>query len=131
MCQHTGVNVTVLRCLHDIGNDVYVNYSVQRSGQDFVPIAIEVYIEGERAAAFECMSNGSIPDSNGMNIVQVFFTDQCKDLIVVINSLLTVNLTLELKVTLTDDEEQCNIDLIGPQSEYTVYMHSICIHSLR
>ena len=71
MCQHTDVNVTVLRCLHDIGNDVYVNYSVQRSVQHFVPIAIEVYI-GERTAAFECMNNGSIPDRNGIKIGQVY-----------------------------------------------------------
>ena len=105
-------------------NYTHVNYSVQRRVQHFVPITIDVYIDENKATSIQCL-NESIPDRNGREIGQVFFTEQCKNVTVVINKFLTVNLTLELEVKLTEKEQQCNTDLIGPQSEYVHSLHSL------
>ena len=83
---------------------------------EFVPITVDVYLMGMRVAAIQC-EDVSIPDSRGIKIVKVVFKEMCMDPVVIINKLLTVNLTLELEVKLTKDERRCNTVTIGPQSE--------------
>ena len=122
VCHYEDVNVTVHRCLHDFGSEVYVNYSVERNVNEFVPITVEIHQNRSIVHTFRC-EDGSIPGIRGKEIIKVVFKEQCKDPTIVINKLLTVNLSLELEVKLTDDERQCNTITIGPQSEY---MCSMC-----
>ena len=112
------VNVTVQR-VHDFGEDVSVSYIVHHSVNTFVPITVDIYLDGNLLAAFRC-ENGSIMDTAGMELVQVVFKGHCKDPSVIVNKHLTVDLSLELEVQLTDDERRCNTVKIGPQSEYSL-----------
>lgn len=116
------VNVTV-QCLHDVGNNIHVNYSVQHNVTEFVPITVDIYLD-ENWLAFRC-ENRSIRDSDGMDLIKVIFKEQCKDPSFVINKHLTVELILELEVTLTDVQRRCNTIIVGPQSEYTC----LCVHA--
>lgn len=113
------MNITVLRCLHDFGDVVHVNYTVDRITQDRVPpIAVDVFPRGQRHQAFRCVG-GSILNSTGDVILQVDFKPGCKDPIVTISKAATVNLSLEVEVRFTDIDMLCNTITIGPQSEYS------------
>ena len=117
------VNVTV-QCLHYFGEDVSVSYIVQHRKTNFFPITVDIFLDGDLLAAFRC-ENGSIMDTAGMELVQVVFKEFCKDPSVIVNKHLTVDLTLDLEVQLTDDERRCNTVTIGPQSEYSLGAHFI------
>ena len=122
VCQYEDVNVTVERCFHNYTDNVYVNYSIQCNLSEFVPITVEIYLDRESMPyTFRCQ-NKPFNDTHGMEIGKVVFTDtvNCIDPTIIINKHLTVNISLELEVTV--DTRQCNTLLIGPQSEY---VHSI------
>ena len=109
----------MLRCLHDFGDEVYINYTVERT--TFVPITIDVRLEGQTSKGFRCR-NGNITDSvTGMVIVRVLFESNCLDPVVGINMAAMVNLTVEISVNVTDTF-LCNTFAIGPQSEYNCCM---------
>ena len=121
------MNITVLRCLHDFGDVIHVNYTVDRITQPRVPpIAVDIHPKGLGHEAFICQ-NGSILNSAGLEIVQVVFEPGCKDPVVTINRAATVNLTLEVEVnvTFTDINMLCNTITVGPQSEYTMQLCAI------
>ena len=110
VCFHNEVNVTVLRCLHDFGDEVYINYTVDRITDTPTPITIDVYQLGEtKPRAFRCQ-NGSITD-----LVRIFFKNRCTDPVVVINRTATVNLSVEVEVKFSYMDMLCNTILIGPQ----------------
>lgn len=118
VCHFEDVNVTVHRCLHNIGDHVYVNYTIQRSVMEFIPLTVEIHQGGEMIRTFRC-TDGSLPDSLGMKIVTVVFKEECTDPTIIINRLLTIYINLELEVTLSHGDKQCNNITVGPQREYT------------
>ena len=114
VCFHDEVNVTVRRCLHDFGEEVYINYTVERNTSTPTPIAIDVYQLGNtKRTAFRCES-GSIAD-----LVRIVFAEGCKDPVVIVNKTATVNLSVDVEVTLSYMDMLCNTILIGPQREYS------------
>ena len=115
------MNVTVNRSLHDFGDEVYINYTVDRINATQKPIAIDVYQSGHTMPlTFRC-NNGSID-----NLLRVFFKDICMDPIVIVNKTATVTLGLELDVKFTYMDMVCNHILIGPQSEYSCRICTEC-----
>ena len=113
VCFHDVVNVTVSRCLHDFGDEVHVNYTVDRRAQNPTPITIDVYQKGQtRPEAYRC-KNGSLSD-----ILRVVFMKGCEDPVVIVNRTATVNLQLDVEVNFNYMDMLCNTILIGPQREY-------------
>ena len=107
------MNVTVLRCLHDFGEEVYINYTVDRITETPIPITIEVnQFRGINRTTFRC-KNGNISD-----LVKIVFAEGCKNPVVIVNKTATVNLSLELEVIFSYKDMMCNTFLIGPQREY-------------
>ena len=105
------MNVTVSRCLHEFGDEIYINYTVERSKTTPSTIAIEVYLEGRtKPLAFEC-ENGNISD-----ILKVVFKGVCENPVVIVNTTATVNLGVE--VHMRSGKLTCSKFLIGPQREY-------------
>ena len=117
----------MLRCLHDFGDVIHVNYTVDQITQPRVPpIAVDVHPKGLGHEAFICQ-NGSILNSTGLEIVQVVFKPGCKDPVVTINKAATVILTLEVEVivTFTDIDILCDIITVGPQSDCIMQLCAI------
>ena len=127
VCRHPGVNITMLRCLHDFGDVIHVNYTVERTVQGRLPpISVDVYAEGLHEAS--TCENKSIPNRDGVVMVTITFQQGCMDPVVTINRTATVNLTLDLgvNVTFTDIDMLCDTITVGPQSEY-----SSCVQLLK
>ena len=111
VCSDREVNVTVRRCLHEFGDEIYINYTVDRSTTTPSAIAIDVYLEGRTdPLAFECES-GNIYD-----VLKVVFKDRCEDPVVIVNKTATVNLSVEVRMKYRN--VTCSQFLIGPQREY-------------
>ena len=124
VCFHDVVNVTVSRCLHDFGDEVHVNYTVDRRAQNPTPITIDVYQKGQtRPEAYPCR-NGSLSD-----ILRVVFMKGCEDPVVIVNRTATVNLQLDVEVNFTYMDMLCNTILIGPQREYSCSVFIGCYAS--
>ena len=124
VCRHPEVNITMLRCIHDFGDVIHVNYTVERSTQPRVPpISVSVFGEGLGYQTARC-ENKRISNSAGVNVVNITFEQGCMDPIVTISRAATVNLTLDLEVMVrfTDIDMLCNIITVGPQSEYSSCM---------
>lgn len=108
------MNVTVLRCLHDFGKEVYINYTVDRITETLTPITIEVnQFRDINRTTFRC-KNGRISD-----IVEIVFAEGCKNPVVIVNKTATVNLSVDVEVKFSYMDMLCNTILIGPQREYS------------
>ena len=116
----------MFRFLHESGDEVYVNYTVDRITEDnrFIPIAVEVQPRGQARRTFVCV-NGTINNTEDSRIVlmRVVFQLDCRDPILIINKTATVNISLDLYVNLND--MLCNTILIGPQSEFASWLNVI------
>lgn len=99
-----------------------MNYYITRDPPEFVPVTVEIYRDGEPLAVFQC-ENSSIPDREGAIIAEVFFKQYCEDPTVLVNHSVTVSISLDLQVILSDVDRACSSVTIGPQSKYcTVFM---------
>ena len=114
-CVLPEVNVSLVRTPHRNGDNVVVDYSVTRNVHRFIPLTVDIYRGEEFIAAFRC-DNGSIPD-RGTVIGEVIFEGRCGNPTVMVNSNITVSISLDLHVILSDVEQMCSTVTIGPQSE--------------
>ena len=115
-CFHSNANITLIRHIPAHGEVTSVNYTIARDSQEFVPVTIEIYHGGE-FTSFQCR-NGRISDKEGTAIGEVIFKGYCKDPTVLVNCGVSVNISLDLTVTLSDVDRACSSLTIGPQSEY-------------
>ena len=116
-CYYNGANVILVRM------DGKVEYFISRDTQQFVPITVDIYRNEEFLAAFRC-ENGSIPD-RGKVIGEVIFEGKCGNPTVMVNSNITVSISLDLHVILSDVEQTCSTVTIGPQSECILHSSTV------
>ena len=115
-CFHSNANITLIRHIPAHGEVTSVNYTIARDSQEFVPVTIEIDHGGE-FTSFRC-SNGRILDTGGTAIGEVMFKGYCKDPTVLVNNGVSVSVSLDLTVILSDVDRACSSVTIVPQSEY-------------
>ena len=123
-CLYPGVNVSVFRTPHRNGTDV-IKFFVTRNVSRFIPITVEIFRgdSEDHLANFRC-ENGSIP-YGGANIGEVIFEGRCEHPTVTVSNT-TVEISLDLHVILGDENQACSTINIGPQSEHTEQLNSVC-----
>ena len=118
VCFHDAANVTVLRSMQHLGDEVYINYTVERRTQGPITFDITLYERGKTShQAITCINDSvSFP-----GILSVEFKGLCEDPVLIVNMTATVKVQLEMTVGVSYNfiNIDCNTILIGPQREYS------------